>query len=46
MLLPVCCLAAGYAYRIPLEERALGRGLGPGYSKYMQRTWRLIPFVF
>jgi protein-S-isoprenylcysteine O-methyltransferase Ste14 len=46
MLLPVCCLAVGYAYRIPLEERALVRGLGPGYSDYMRRTWRLIPFVF
>jgi protein-S-isoprenylcysteine O-methyltransferase Ste14 len=46
MLLPVCCLAAGYAYRIPLEEQALVRGLGPGYSEYMRRTWRLIPFVF
>ena len=27
-----------YAYRLPLEERALVRGLGPGYSEYMQRT--------
>ena len=46
MVLPVCCLAAGYAYRIPLEERALVRGLGTSYSAYMQRTWRLIPYVF
>jgi protein-S-isoprenylcysteine O-methyltransferase Ste14 len=46
ILLPVCCLAAGYAYRIPLEEQALIRGLGPEYSAYMQRTWRLIPYLF
>jgi len=46
MILPVCCLAAAYAYRIPLEEQALVRGLGPGYSEYMRRTWRLIPYVF
>jgi protein-S-isoprenylcysteine O-methyltransferase Ste14 len=46
MILPVCCVAAAYVYRIPLEEQALVRGLGPGYSDYMRRTWRLIPFVF
>jgi len=46
MILPVCCLAAGYVYRIPIEERALQRGLGPAYAEYMRRTWRLIPFVF
>jgi protein-S-isoprenylcysteine O-methyltransferase Ste14 len=46
MLLPAGCLAASYAYRIPIEERALVQGLGPDYSSYMQRTWRLIPFVF
>ncbi len=46
MLIPVCCAAAGYAYRIPLEEQALVRGLGPEYAAYMRRTWRLIPYVF
>ena len=46
MFLPVCCLAAAYAYRIRVEEQALVRGLGPAYSEYMQRTWRLIPYVF
>ena len=46
MLLPVCCLAAAYAYRIPIEEQALLRGLGSDYSDYMRRTWRLIPFVY
>jgi protein-S-isoprenylcysteine O-methyltransferase Ste14 len=46
ILAPVCCAAAGYMYRIPLEERALVRGLGPPYAEYMRRTWRLIPYVF
>jgi protein-S-isoprenylcysteine O-methyltransferase Ste14 len=41
-VLPVVCLLAAYAYRIPLEERALERGLGPAYSEYMRRTWRLV----
>jgi protein-S-isoprenylcysteine O-methyltransferase Ste14 len=46
MLLPVCCVATAYAYRIPIEEQALVRGLGSDYSNYMRRTWRLIPFVY
>jgi protein-S-isoprenylcysteine O-methyltransferase Ste14 len=46
MALPACCLAAAYVYRIRVEEQALVRGLGPAYSDYMQRTWRLIPYVF
>jgi protein-S-isoprenylcysteine O-methyltransferase Ste14 len=46
VVLAVCCMLIGYAYRIPLEERALVRGLGPAYSEYMGRTWRLVPFVF
>lgn len=46
MLLPVLCLAVAYAYRIPIEERALVEGLGSPYREYMRRTWRLIPFVF
>jgi protein-S-isoprenylcysteine O-methyltransferase Ste14 len=52
----VCCVnlvspaalviaAAGYAYRIRIEERALTMDLGPRYSDYMRRTKRLIPFV-
>ena len=45
-VLPVVCLLAAYAYRIPLEERALVHGLGPPYSEYMRRTWRLMPYVF
>jgi protein-S-isoprenylcysteine O-methyltransferase len=36
---------AGYAYRIPVEERALVDGLGDEYRAYMRRTRRLVPFV-
>jgi protein-S-isoprenylcysteine O-methyltransferase Ste14 len=46
MVLPVLCLGAAYAYRIRLEETVLLQGLGTPYRDYMQRTWRLIPFVF
>ena len=46
VLLPLCCSAIGYAYRIPIEERALVRGLGEDYRQYMKRTWRLVPYVF
>jgi protein-S-isoprenylcysteine O-methyltransferase Ste14 len=52
----LCCLnlaslaaivvaAAGYAYRIGVEERALAADLGPPYLDYMLRTKRLIPFL-
>jgi protein-S-isoprenylcysteine O-methyltransferase Ste14 len=37
--------AAGYAYRITVEERALANDLGPAYRDYMRHTKRLIPFV-
>jgi protein-S-isoprenylcysteine O-methyltransferase len=46
LLLAVGCVLAGFAYRIPLEERVLVRGLGPAYSEYMGRTWRLVPFLY
>jgi protein-S-isoprenylcysteine O-methyltransferase Ste14 len=46
VILAVGCMLAGFAYRIPLEERVLVRGLGPAYSEYMGRTWRLVPFLF
>lgn len=46
LVIPVCCAVAGYAYRIPLEEQALVDGLGPAYSDYMRRTWRLIPYIY
>jgi protein-S-isoprenylcysteine O-methyltransferase Ste14 len=52
----VCCLnwaslaalavaAAGYAFRIRVEEEALTDGLGDEYRVYMRRTRRLIPFI-
>jgi protein-S-isoprenylcysteine O-methyltransferase Ste14 len=52
----VCCLnwaslaalavaAAGYAFRIRVEEEALKDGLGDEYRVYMRRTRRLIPFI-
>ena len=46
MFLPALCLGAAYAYRIRLEEKVLLQGLGSPYRDYVQRTWRLIPFVF
>ena len=46
LLLPLCCSVVGYAYRIPIEERALVQGLGEPYQEYMKRTWRLVPYVF
>ena len=33
-------------YRVRVEEAALLAGLGAGYAEYVQRTKRLIPFVF
>jgi protein-S-isoprenylcysteine O-methyltransferase Ste14 len=41
-LVPAMC---AYAYRISVEERALVATLGPAYSDYMSRTWRLIPYL-
>ena len=46
LFLPVLCSGLAYAYRIPIEERALLDGLGPPYREYVRRTWRLIPFVY
>jgi protein-S-isoprenylcysteine O-methyltransferase Ste14 len=40
------CLAAAYAYRIPIEESALSAALGEPYRQYVRRTWRLVPFLF
>jgi protein-S-isoprenylcysteine O-methyltransferase Ste14 len=40
------CLGIAYAYRIPVEERALASALGDPYRQYLKRTWRLVPFVF
>jgi protein-S-isoprenylcysteine O-methyltransferase Ste14 len=40
------CLGFAYLYRIPIEEQALSAALGDAYKQYMNRTWRLVPFVF
>jgi protein-S-isoprenylcysteine O-methyltransferase len=38
--------AAAFLYRIHVEEAALQSALGSAYADYMQRTKRLIPFVY
>lgn len=45
LLLMVAVPAPAWAFRILVEERALLDAFGPAYGAYMQRTWRLIPFV-
>jgi protein-S-isoprenylcysteine O-methyltransferase Ste14 len=40
------CLAFAYSYRIPIEEQALSSALGDVYKQYMNRTWRLVRFLF
>ena len=37
---------ATYAYRVAVEEEALGTTIGEPYLEYMRRTKRFIPFVF
>lgn len=39
-------IAFAFLYRINVEERALVQALGERYRAYMQRTKRLIPFVY
>lgn len=39
-------LLAGLWYRISVEERALCNNIGQPYIEYMQRTKRLIPFIY
>lgn len=39
LILPGCA----FGYRIAVEEAALLSALGEPYSRYMRRTWRLIP---
>ena len=38
--------AAGYAYRVRVEEQTLQASLGGRYQEYMRRTKRFVPFVF
>jgi len=37
--------SAAFTYRIAIEEAALLSTLGDPYARYMQHTWRPIPFV-
>lgn len=37
---------AGYLYRISVEERLLQEALGEPYRVYMQKTRRLIPYIW
>jgi len=39
------CSAAGYLYRVHVEEKALAAGLGEAYRDYMQHTKRFVPFI-
>jgi len=38
--------AITYAYRVRVEEQALGSSIGQPYRDYMRRTKRFVPFVF
>ena len=38
--------AAGYAYRVRVEEQALIAALGEPYRDYMRRTKRFVPLLF
>jgi len=46
LLLLLACMGVAYAYRIFVEEAALVAALGQPYRDYMQRTKRLVPFLF
>jgi protein-S-isoprenylcysteine O-methyltransferase Ste14 len=35
----------GYAYRVPIEERALLSEIGPAYAEFMRTRKRFIPYV-
>ena len=39
-------ITAAFLWRIRIEERALLEGLGDQYRAYMERTKRLLPFVY
>jgi protein-S-isoprenylcysteine O-methyltransferase Ste14 len=46
LLALVAAVAAGLAYRITLEERALTTDVGPAYRDYAATRKRLVPFVW
>jgi protein-S-isoprenylcysteine O-methyltransferase len=43
ILIPI---GAAFVHRMNVEEDALSRALGPRYAKYMERTKRLVPFIY
>lgn len=46
LLAIVIAAAAGYGWRVHMEEQALCADLGASYRDYMRRTRRFIPFVW
>jgi protein-S-isoprenylcysteine O-methyltransferase Ste14 len=46
LLVMIAAMGIAYSYRMLVEEAALANTLGEPYRNYMQRTKRLIPFVF
>jgi protein-S-isoprenylcysteine O-methyltransferase len=46
LLLILIPIGAVFLYRIRIEEAALQTGLGAAYVNYMQRTKRLVPFIY
>ncbi|HEY5808721.1 MAG TPA: isoprenylcysteine carboxylmethyltransferase family protein, partial [Povalibacter sp.] len=46
LLLVMIVVAAVFLYRMRIEEAALQAALGTAYTQYMERTRRLIPFVY
>jgi protein-S-isoprenylcysteine O-methyltransferase len=39
-------MAMAYSYRIAAEEALLLGAFGNRYKEYMERTWRLVPYVY
>ena len=46
LLTTAVVLALVFAYRIPVEERALRAAFGADYDAYVGETWRLLPGVY
>jgi protein-S-isoprenylcysteine O-methyltransferase len=46
LFLVLAPIFAAFLWRIYVEERALNDALGEDYRRYMQRTKRLLPFVY
>jgi protein-S-isoprenylcysteine O-methyltransferase len=46
LLLITLPISAAFLWRIRVEERALLEALGDNYRAYMERTKRLLPFVY